>query len=117
MGITIALELSLARPANRGRGVASLHTLFPLPCRLRRIFRPIVETAMLPMFHVWQYLALRGSVAPKLIGDGPRGAYVKPFRSLRKNSLAVFCRANVRREYLGYSPPAPRPVRDRGVRR
>jgi hypothetical protein len=47
----------------------SLHPSFPLPGRLVRIFRPVIEVAVLPMFYTGQDLALGSTVAPQLICD------------------------------------------------
>ena len=50
-----------------------LHTPFPLTRELMRIFRPILEVAMLSMFHTEQDLALRHAIARQFIrNDHPR---------------------------------------------
>jgi hypothetical protein len=50
-------------------GFKPLHPAFPLAGRLVRIFRPIIEVAVLPMFHTGQDLAFGRPVAPQLIGN------------------------------------------------
>ena len=45
------------------RGFNPLHAPLPLAGRLVGILRTVVQVAMLVMFHPWQYLALRGTVA------------------------------------------------------
>jgi hypothetical protein len=50
-------------------GFEFTHASFSLPGRLVRIFRTIIEVAVLPMFDTGQDLALGRTVAPQLIGN------------------------------------------------
>jgi hypothetical protein len=50
-------------------GFEFTHASFPLRGRLVRIFRTIIEVAVLPMFDTGQELALGHPVAPQLVGN------------------------------------------------
>ena len=64
-------DRSIRREKSLGvaRRFEPLHTLLPLTCRLMGVLRPIVQIAVLPMFHAWKNLALGGSVALEFVGD------------------------------------------------
>jgi hypothetical protein len=47
----------------------SLHAPLPLACRLVRVFRAVVEVAVLAVLHTGQNLTLRGTVAAELVRD------------------------------------------------
>jgi hypothetical protein len=47
----------------------SLHAPLPLTRGLVRVFRAVIEVAMLAVFHARQEFPLRGIVALELIGD------------------------------------------------
>jgi hypothetical protein len=51
------------------RRLEALHTPLPLPRGLMRVFRAVVQIAMLPMFHTEQRLALGGAIAFQLVCD------------------------------------------------
>jgi hypothetical protein len=72
------------------RGFKPLHALFPLAGRLVRIFCPIIEVAVLPMFDTGQDLARGRPVASQVIGSDDPWGDIKPFSSLRKNFFAAF---------------------------
>jgi hypothetical protein len=46
------------------RGFEPLHASLPLAGRLVGVLRPVIEIAMLAMFHARKYLLLGGSIAP-----------------------------------------------------
>jgi hypothetical protein len=61
--------ISGEEPLGVTRRLEPLHVPFSLTCGLVRVLRPIVQIAMLAMFHPWQNLALGGPVALQLIGN------------------------------------------------
>jgi hypothetical protein len=61
------------KPLGLAWGLETLQASLPLPGRLVRILRPIIEIPRLAMFHPWQDLALGGSVAFEFIGDDDPG--------------------------------------------
>lgn len=52
-----------------------------------RILRSVVEIATLTMFHIWQDLALGGSIAGKFVGDEYTRHVLTPFQNLTKELL------------------------------
>ena len=54
-------------------GFESLHASFALTHRPMRVLTPVIEVAMLAMFHTRQDLALRRAVARQFIRNHPRG--------------------------------------------
>jgi hypothetical protein len=49
-----------------------------------RVFGAVVQVAMLPMFHIGEYLTLRGPIAFQLIGDEHPGDILAPFEELQE---------------------------------
>jgi hypothetical protein len=56
-----------------------LHAPFPLAGGLMRLLCPIIERAVLPVFHPWENLSLSRSVALKSIGDDHPWYIRQPF--------------------------------------
>ena len=51
------------------RGFEPLHPSLSLAGRLVRVLCPVVEIAMLAMFHAWEQVALGGPIALEFVGD------------------------------------------------
>ena len=64
-----------------------MHPLLPLARGLVRVFGPIVEVAVLSMFHPRQHLPLRGTIALQLIGDDHAWDILAAFEELAEELL------------------------------
>ena len=78
------------KPLSMPRGFEPLHAILPMARRPVRVLTPVIEVAILAVFHAGQHLALGCTVALQLIGDKARGTYCKPLSNLRKNFFAAF---------------------------
>jgi hypothetical protein len=64
-----------------------LQAPLPLACRLVGVFRPIVQVAVLPVFHTGQDLSLGRPVAFQLIGNDDPGNVLASFEELAEELL------------------------------
>jgi hypothetical protein len=69
------------------RRLEPLHPPFPLARRLVGVFRPIVQIAMLPMFHTRQELSLGGSITLQPIRDEDPWSILASFEELAEKFL------------------------------
>jgi len=53
---------------------------FPLACGWVRVFRTVVQIAVLAVFHPWQYLALGGLIALQFVRDDDPRHVRQPFQ-------------------------------------
>ena len=72
---SICREKALGVP----RRFESLHAMLPLPRGPMGVLTPMIEVATLPVFHPWQDLAFRGTVAFELIRDKDAGHIPQAF--------------------------------------
>jgi hypothetical protein len=62
-------DLGGKKPLGLAWGLETLHASLPLPGRLVRVLRAIIEIPMLVMFHPWEDLALSGSIGLQFVCD------------------------------------------------
>jgi hypothetical protein len=59
--------------------------------RLVRVLRPIVQIAVLAVFHSWHYLALGGLIALQLVRDDDPRHVRQPFQQFAEKLLRALC--------------------------
>ena len=63
------------------------HHAFPLPCRLMRILRTVIQAFVLPVFDTQQDLALGCAIAGKFVGDEHTRHVLAAFEELAEELL------------------------------
>ncbi len=72
-------------------GLEPPHLLFTQSRRLVRIFRPVVQSFVLPMLHAWQDLAFGCSIALQFVGDDHAWDVLESFEELPKKAFRRVC--------------------------
>ena len=97
--------LRCQEPLGLSCGLTPRHPPLSLTWRLMRVFRPIVEIAMLPMFHPGEALPLRGPIALQLISDNHPWDILAAFEELAEDRLKEQPRGALTRVLLRRGPP------------
>jgi hypothetical protein len=72
------------KPLSVTRGLEPLHALLPLTGGLMGVLRPVIEVAVLTMFHPGQNLSFGDAVAFEFIHDDHAGGVNQAFEELTK---------------------------------